>query len=51
MTLTRLTLFTALLTGPALAHSDGSFHTHGVELWIPLAALAALGTLWHLTRK
>lgn len=34
-----LASFAAALATPALAHSDGSMHTHGVELFLGLAAI------------
>jgi hypothetical protein len=33
---------TLILATPSLAHADGSFHTHGAEVLISMAAIAVL---------
>ncbi|CUH51974.1 hypothetical protein J7382_06535 [Shimia sp. R11_0] len=35
-------IFTVLGAAPALAHAEGSFHTHGAELFLLLAVLVVL---------
>lgn len=41
---------TATSAGPALAHSDGAFHTHGVEITLVLLLAAAGLALLHFNR-
>ncbi|WP_168797922.1 hypothetical protein [Pacificoceanicola onchidii] len=36
---------------PALAHADGSFHSHGAEAFLVLAAAAAVGVWFHFSNK
>lgn len=43
--------FASLIAAPAFAHMDGSFHTHGAEGFVALAALAVLGALAFSARR
>ncbi len=40
------TAILALAASPALAHADGSFHSHGVEVFLILAVAAIAVAVW-----
>lgn len=48
---TKLAAVAALTAAtPAMAHVEGHFHTHGAEVFLLIAALAAAG-LWALSQN
>jgi hypothetical protein len=48
---TALTTLFALAAAPAFAHADGSFHTHGAELFLALITIAAIAAWMRFSSK
>ncbi len=46
-----LTILPLVAATPALAHADGSFHSHGAELFLCLAAIGGIAAIAYRNMK